>query len=159
MPERLRLPVAAAVLALALAGCGDGPSVTVEQATTDYTALVDDVAQALVDDLGVTSMPPAAGSLAPGPEEGTCWFRSQTYTIPERLGIDVPIDDVRATVADVVEPEGWEVIDGEIPGGYEGLDAEGPDDATLELRAKSVTELRIVALVDGDCEREALPVE
>ena len=151
------LVVTAAVVVL-VAGCGGDP-LTVDQAPRELGPVVDDVAAALVSDLGATDVPPAAGSLAPG-EGDTCWYRSQTYSFPELLGVESPMDELRDVVAGALEDhDGWELRDEEeIPGGFVGVDAEGPGDARLELRTRSATELRIMALADGSCEREELPL-
>lgn len=148
----------ALALVLLAAGCG-GEQVSVDRARTDLGPVVDTVAAALVSELGATDVPPAAGSLAPG-EDDTCYYRSQTYTFPELLGVDTPLDDVRDVVAEALESEdGWELADQEeIPGGFVGVDAEGPGGARLELRTRSETELRIVAQASGTCEREELPL-
>lgn len=152
-----RLAVVAA-LALLAAGCG-ADEVGVEQARTDFGPVVDEVAAALVTELGATDVPPAAGSLAPG-EDDTCYYRSQTYTFPELLGVDTPLDELRDVVSDALEAQDdWELLDEEeIPGGFVGVDAEGPGGARLELRARSETELRIVAQASGTCERQDLPL-
>jgi len=160
--DRLRVDLvrAARLGALALlllaAGCG-GEQVGVDRARTDFGPVVDTVAAALVTELGVTDAPPAAGSLAPG-EDDTCYYRSQTYTFPELLGVDTPLEEVRDVVAEALDAkDGWELLDQEeIGGGFVGVDAEGPGGARLELRTRSETELRILAQASGTCERQEL---
>lgn len=158
MTERAAVRVAAGVLVLLTGACST-EAVDVEQARTDFPPVVDAVAAALVSELGASDVPPAVGNLAPG-EDDTCYYRSQTYTFPELLGVDTPLDDLREVVSDALDTEdGWDLLDEEeIPGGFVGVDAEGPGGARLELRTRSETELRIVAQVAGTCEREDLPL-
>lgn len=158
MADRSLLRLTALALVLVAAGCG-GDDLSVDDAPAELGPVVDVVAGALVADLGATDVPPAAGNLAPG-EDDTCYYRSQTYRFPELLGVDTPLTEVRDVVADALEDQdGWELLDAEdIPGGFVGLDAEGPGGARLELRTRSDTELRIVAQLDGTCEREELPL-
>jgi len=156
-----RLAVVAGCLALVLSATGcqdDAGDVTLDQARSDFPPLVEQVHEALVSELGVSDAPPTSGTLAPGPEDGTCYLATQGYRYPELLGVDVPLDEVRDVVAGVLEPEGWDVGEElELPGGFVGFDAEGPGDARLELRTKSDSELHVEALVSGDCERGTLP--
>jgi hypothetical protein len=158
MADRSVVRLAALALVLVAAGCG-GDDLSVDDAPARLGPVVDVVADALVADLGATDVPPAAGSLAPG-EDDTCYYRSQTYTFPDLLGVDTPLEEVRDVVARALEDQdGWELLDDEdIPGGFVGLDAEGPGGARLELRTRTETELRIVAQLDGPCEREELPL-
>ena len=157
--RRLAFAAGCSALVLSATGCqDDAGDVTLQEARSDFPSLVEQVHEALVSDLGVSDAPPTSGSLAPGPEAGTCYLATQSYRYPELLGVNVSLDEVRDVVAGVVEPEGWEVGEElEIPGGYIGFDAEGPGDARLELRTKSDSELHVEAVVSGDCEREALP--
>lgn len=159
--SRRRPSVAAGCLALVLCASGcqdDAGDVTLEDARSDFPPLVEQVHEALVSDLGVSDAPPTSGSLAPGPEDGTCYLATQSYRYPELLGVDISMDEVRDVVADVVEPEGWDVGEElEIPGGFVGFDAEGPGDARLVLRTKSDSQLHVEAVVSGDCERATLP--
>lgn len=159
MADRLVARVATLAVVLVVAGCGGGSDLSAEDAPARLGPVVDAVADALVSDLGASAVPPAAGSLAPG-EDGTCYYRSQTYTFPELLGVDTPLAEVRdAIAAALVTEDGWELLDEEdIPGGFVGVDAEGPGDARLELRTRTETELRIVAQLDGTCERAELPL-
>ncbi len=159
MPERPAARAAAvAALLLLAAGCGDD-ALDVDRAPGELGPVVDAVAAALVSDLGATDVPPAAGSLAPGSDD-TCWYRSQTYTFPETLGVDTSLDGLREVVEGVLDDhDGWELLDEEeVPGGFVGVDAEGPGGARLELRTRTETELRIVAELAGTCEREELPL-
>ena len=97
MAERTLLRVAALATVRVVAGCG-GERLAVDDAPDRLGPVVDEVAAALVDDAGASDVPPAAGSLAPG-EDATCYYRSQAYTFPERLGVDSSLDELRVVVA------------------------------------------------------------
>jgi len=145
-------------IVLSSTGCQEAGDVTLEEARSDLPPLVEQVHEALVSELGVSDAPATGGTLAPGPEAGTCYLTTQSYRYPELLGVDIPLDEVRDVVADVVEQEGWEVGEElDIPGGFVGFDAEGPGDVRMELRTKTDSSLHVEAVVSGECERGTLP--
>ncbi|HXH80989.1 hypothetical protein [Nocardioides sp.] len=169
---RLGIVAAAMVGAAVLTACGEReigppgtpipepvmePTVSVEQAQRRYHPL----AAAVVEAVGEVS--------APGRSDGdpeviywdgrfeSCTYASLDYEFDTVFGESTSWDDVRAAVAQVLEPEGFEVTEQlDIPGGNSGFDAFTDDGTRLQVRSKrgSPSTISLNAPVQGACDRE-----
>ncbi len=151
-----------------LSGCSDDPgptpdpkpeakpTVSVEDAPQAYGSLVTSV----VDAVGEVSVPGRSdgepASVYYDGELESCVFASERYEFDTVFGEETSWDDVRAATEQALEPAGFELTDQlDIPGGFNGFDAETDDGSVVEVRSKlgNPSTISLDAPVTGSCDR------